>query len=118
MDFCFTLQFLDLVLPDLRPHHRRFEHRPGRTGQVAIDAPAALDHVDIRDAYAEQLPVEDDWADVIISNGVFNLMVDKPGALAEMRRVLKPGGRLQIADILVQKAVPEGAKQNIDLWKG
>ena len=48
-------------------------------------------HVEIREALAEQLPVEAGWADVIISNGVFNLLVDKPSALAEMRRVLKPG---------------------------
>ena len=60
----------------------------------------------------------DDWADVVISNGVLNLMPDKSAALAEMARVLKPGGRLQIADILVDKPVPDGAKSNIDLWTG
>jgi SAM-dependent methyltransferase len=74
--------------------------------------------VEFREGYAEALPVEDDWADVVISNGVLNLMPDKDAALEEMSRVLKPGGRLQIGDILVQKPVPEGAKRKIDLWTG
>ncbi len=74
--------------------------------------------VEFREGYAEALPVEDGWADVVISNGVLNLMPDKDAALEEMSRVLKPGGRLQIGDILVQKAVPEGAKRKIDLWTG
>jgi ubiquinone/menaquinone biosynthesis C-methylase UbiE len=74
--------------------------------------------VEFREGYAEALPVEDGWADVVISNGVLNLMPDKDAALVEMSRVLKPRGRLQIGDILVQKAVPESAKRNIDLWTG
>jgi arsenite methyltransferase len=77
-----------------------------------------LANVEFRKGYAEALPVEDGWADVVISNGVLNLMPDKAAALEEMSRVLKPGGRLQIGDILVQKAVPESAKRNIDLWTG
>jgi len=77
-----------------------------------------LTNVEFREGYAEALPVEDGWADVIISNGVLNLMPDKAAALEEMARVLKPGGRLQIGDILVQKAVPESAKRKIDLWTG
>jgi arsenite methyltransferase len=68
--------------------------------------------------YAEDLPVDDAWADAVISNGVLNLVPDKHAALKEMERVLKPGGRLQIGDILVQKAVPDSAKQKIDLWTG
>jgi SAM-dependent methyltransferase len=74
--------------------------------------------VEFREGYAEALPVEDGWANVVISNGVLNLMPDKDAALEEMSRVLKPGGRLQIGDILVQKAVPEEAKRKIDLWTG
>ena len=77
-----------------------------------------LANVEFREGYAEALPVEDGWADVVISNGVLNLMPDKGAALEEMSRVLEPGGRLQIGDILVQKAVPESAKRKIDLWTG
>jgi arsenite methyltransferase len=66
---------------------------------------------------AEALPVEDEWADVIISNGVLNLFPDKLAGLQEMARVTKPGGRLQIGDILVQKAVGEKGKRDINLWK-
>jgi SAM-dependent methyltransferase len=89
-------------------------------------AEAELTNVEFREGYAEALPVPDGWADVVISNGVLNLMPDKAAALGEMARVLrspdpgsgKPGGRLQIGDILVQKAVPESAKRKIDLWTG
>ena len=81
-------------------------------------AEAGLENVEFRQGFAEALPARDAWADVVISNGVLNLIPDKSGALREMARVLKPGGRLQIGDILVQKPVPEGAKRNIDLWKG
>jgi arsenite methyltransferase len=79
---------------------------------------AELKNVQFREGYAEALPVDDGWADVVISNGVLNLMPDKAAALEEINRVLKPGGRLQIGDILVQKAVPESAKRKIDLWTG
>jgi SAM-dependent methyltransferase len=79
---------------------------------------AGLRNVEFREGYAEELPIVDGWADVVISNGVLNLMPDKGAALEEMSRVLKPGGRLQIGDILVQKAVPESAKRKIDLWTG
>lgn len=79
---------------------------------------AGLSNVEFRQALAESLPVADGWADVIISNGVLNLFPDKLAGLQEMARVLKPEGRLQIGDILVQKAVPEKGKQDINLWKG
>ncbi|MDX1623829.1 MAG: methyltransferase domain-containing protein [Gemmatimonadota bacterium] len=79
---------------------------------------AGFENVEFREGLMEELPVEDEWADVVISNGVLNLTPDKPRALAEMRRVLKPGGRLQIADILVEKEVSESAKGDIDLWTG
>jgi SAM-dependent methyltransferase len=74
-------------------------------------------HVEFREGHAETLPVEDGWADVVISNGALNLCPDKLQVLHEMHRVLRPGGRLQIGDILVQKAVPDSAKRDIDLWK-
>jgi arsenite methyltransferase len=79
---------------------------------------AGLDNVTFREGYGEALPVYSGWADVVISNGVLNLFPDKLSGLKEMARVLKPGGRLQIGDILVQKAVPESAKRRIDLWTG
>ncbi len=81
-------------------------------------AQTGMTQVEFREGYGEALPVADAWADVVISNGVLNLMPDKLSGLQEMARVLKPGGRLQIGDILVQKAVPDGAKQKIDLWTG
>jgi len=79
---------------------------------------SGIDNVTFQEAYMERLPVEDAWADVVISNGVLNLTPDKQRVLGEMFRVLRPGGRLQIADIMVHKAVPDGAKQKIDLWTG
>jgi len=79
---------------------------------------AGLGHVEFREGLAESLPVPDGWADVVISNGVLNLLPDKLAALQEMARVLKSAGSLQIGDILVQQAVPEDAKQQIDLWTG
>ena len=88
--------------------------RKARRGAAA----SGLSHVAFRSGYAEALPVQDGWADVVISNGVLNLVPDKVVALREMGRVLKPGGRLQIADILVESAVPDEAKRDIDLWKG
>jgi arsenite methyltransferase len=81
-------------------------------------AAAGVANVEFRAGFGEALPVEDGWADVVISNGVLNLMPDKDAALQEMARVLKPGGRLQIGDILVQKAVPQSAKEDIALWTG
>ena len=79
---------------------------------------AGLENVDFRQGLAESLPAPDGWADVVISNGVLNLFPDKLAGLQEMARVLKPEGRLQIGDIVVQKAVPEKGKQDINLWKG
>jgi arsenite methyltransferase len=81
-------------------------------------AEAEAGNVEFRLGQAEALPVEDDWADVVISNGVLNLIPDKAAALHEMWRVLKPGGRMQIGDIIVQKPVPESARSKIDLWTG
>jgi SAM-dependent methyltransferase len=79
---------------------------------------ADVHNVDFRQGLAESLPLADGWADVVISNGVLNLFPDKLSGLREMARVLKPGGRLQVGDIIVQKAVPEKGKQDINLWKG
>lgn len=77
-----------------------------------------LDNVDFRQGFIEDVPVEDEWADVVISNGVINLCPDKLGVYREIHRILKPGGRMTIADICVDKPVPQGALQDIDLWTG
>ena len=79
---------------------------------------AGLSNVEFRQGVAESLPAPDGWADLVISNGVLNLFPDKLAGMQEMARVLKPGGRLQIGDILVQKAVGAKGKRDIDLWKG
>jgi arsenite methyltransferase len=75
-----------------------------------------LSNVEFRDGLLEELPVEDAWADVVISNGVINLCPDKQQVFAEIKRVLRPGGHLQFADIANGQTVPEAAVANIDLW--
>jgi SAM-dependent methyltransferase len=84
----------------------------------ASAAAVGAGQVEFRQGYAEALPVDDGWADVVISNGAINLCPDKFQVFREMFRVLRPGGRIQIGDILVQKAVSEKAKRDINLWKG
>ena len=75
-------------------------------------------HVEFRRGLAEELPVEDAWADVVISNGVINLCADKRAAFDEIHRVLKPGGTLQFADIANGRPVPIEAMRDVDLWTG
>lgn len=75
-------------------------------------------NVGFREAYLEEIPLPDAAADVVISNGVINLCPDKAKVLAEAYRVLKPGGRVQFADIIVSQAVPADAKEDIALWTG
>ena len=75
-------------------------------------------NVEFREGLIEEMPVEDGWADVVISNGVINLCPDKESVFDEINRVLKPGGRLQFADIANGAAVPEAARRDIDLWTG
>ena len=77
-----------------------------------------LDHVTFREGLAEGLPVEDGWADVVISNGVFNLCADKRAVFDQVWRVLRPGGVLQFADIANGNPVPAEAMRQIDLWTG
>jgi len=81
-------------------------------------AEAGLANVEFREGFLEALPVETGWADVVISNGVLNLVPDKAAALAEMHRVLRPGGRLQAADIVLDRAVSAISKQDVSLWTG
>ena len=79
-------------------------------------AALGVEHVEFREGLAEGLPVEDGWADVVITNGVINLCPDKQAAFDEVMRVLRPGGRLQMADIANGNEVPEEAVRDIDLW--
>jgi arsenite methyltransferase len=79
---------------------------------------AGLDNVAIRMGDATALPVDDGAVDVLISNGVFNLVPDKARALVEMFRVVAPGGRLQLADIVLGAELDEAAKRDVDLWTG
>jgi SAM-dependent methyltransferase len=81
-------------------------------------AQAGLSHVEFREGLLEALPIETGWADVVISNGVLNLVPDKAAAIAEMYRVLRPGGRLQAADIVLERRVSDASKQDVSLWTG
>jgi arsenite methyltransferase len=83
-----------------------------RAAAMAMD----LGNVEFRQGIIEDLPVEDGWADAVISNGVINLCADKRRVFTEIMRVLRPGGRLQFADIANSNPVPEAAIRNIDLW--
>ncbi len=85
-----------------------------RSNATAVGA----SQVEFRLGYAEDLPVQTGWADVVISNGVINLCADKRAVLDEIWRVLRPGGVLQFADIANGRPVPEDALRNIDLWTG
>ncbi|HWB71560.1 MAG TPA: methyltransferase domain-containing protein [Egibacteraceae bacterium] len=77
-----------------------------------------LRNVEFREGLAERIPVADGWADVVISNGVFNLCPDKRAVFDEVYRVLRPGGVLQFADIANGRPIPAGALRDIDLWTG
>jgi arsenite methyltransferase len=81
-------------------------------------AEMGLDNVELHEGLIETLPLEDQSVDVIISNGVIDLVPDKEAVFAEIDRVLKPGGRLQIADVIIHKEVSEDARKRIDLWTG
>jgi SAM-dependent methyltransferase len=84
----------------------------------ATAAGLGLDHVEFRAGLAESLPVEDGWADVVISNGVINLCADKRAVFDEVHRVLRPGGWLQFGDIANGRPVPPAAMRDVDLWTG
>lgn len=89
-----------------------------RTKAAANAALVGVDNVAFVDGFAEDLPLPDEAVDVIISNGVINLCPDKLAVYRELYRVLKPGGRLQISDVVVQRLVPTSAKADVELWTG
>ena len=76
------------------------------------------ERVELHESLIESLPLGDASVDVVISNGVIDLVPDKDAVMAEIDRVLKPGGRLQLADVVIHKEVSEDARKRIDLWTG
>jgi arsenite methyltransferase len=76
------------------------------------------DNVAFMEGEVERLPFADGSFDVVISNGVIDLVPDKDAVFSEIHRVLQPGGRVQIADVTIQQPVSEEGKRNIDLWTG
>jgi len=85
-----------------------------RRGAAAL----GLDHVTFVGGEIEQLPFEDGRFDVVISNGVIDLIPDKEVVFSSIYRVLRPGGRIQFADVTIQQPVSEEGKRKIDLWTG
>ncbi len=81
-------------------------------------AAAGLTNVEVYQADATAIPLPDGAVDVVISNGVLNLVPEKEKAFREIHRVLRPGGRLQLADIVLDVELEERARRNIDLWAG
>jgi arsenite methyltransferase len=104
----------------------------GPTGRViGVDMTAAMleraqasademgiDNVELHESLIESLPLDDASVDVVISNGVIDLVPDKDAVLDEIDRVLRPGGRLQLADVVIHHEVSEDARKRIDLWTG
>jgi SAM-dependent methyltransferase len=88
----------------------------GRAGSSA--EAMGLGNVELHESLIEQLPLEDASVDVVISNGVIDLVPDKDAVFDEIDRVLRPGGRLQVADVIIHHEVSEDARKRIDLWTG
>jgi len=93
------------------------------TPEMIAKARASANELGVRNAEfveseAERLPFADESFDVVISNGVIDLIPDKDAVFAELYRVLRPGGRIQLADVTIQRPVSEEGRRNIDLWTG
>jgi ubiquinone/menaquinone biosynthesis C-methylase UbiE len=84
----------------------------------AATAELGLTNVDFLEGEIERLPLSNESVDVVISNGVIDLVPDKDAVFAEIFRVLRPGGRMQVADVTIQKPVSEEGRRDIDLWTG
>ena len=87
------------------------------TARASAEA-MGLGTVELHEGLIESLPVQDASVDVVISNGVIDLVPDKDAVLDEVDRVLRPGGRLQIGDVVIHNEVSEDARARIDLWTG
>ena len=81
-------------------------------------AEMGLTNVEVHEGLIERVPLADESVDVVISNGVIDLVPDKDAVFGEIKRVLKPGGRMQIADVVIHREVSDEAKRDIDLWTG
>jgi arsenite methyltransferase len=77
-----------------------------------------LGHVELHESLIEALPLDDASVDIVISNGVIDLVPDKDAVFDEIDRVLRPGGRIQLADVVIHTEVSEDARARIDLWTG
>jgi arsenite methyltransferase len=84
----------------------------------AATAELGLTNVDFLEGEIERLPLGDESVDVVISNGVIDLIPDKDAVFTEIFRILRPGGRMQVADVTIQKPVSEEGRRDIDLWTG
>jgi ubiquinone/menaquinone biosynthesis C-methylase UbiE len=84
----------------------------------AATAELGLTNVDFLEGEIERLPLANESVDVVISNGVIDLVPDKDAVFAEIFRILRPGGRMQVADVTIQKPVSEEGRRDIDLWTG
>jgi SAM-dependent methyltransferase len=98
-------------------HVTGIDMTPAMAGKARANARRmGADNVEVIHGHVERLPLADASVDVVISNGVIDLIPDKDAVFGEIRRILRPGGRIQIADVTLQNPVSDGAKRDIDLW--
>ena len=88
-----------------------------RSARASAEA-LGVANVEFHESLIEALPLAEESVDVVISNGVIDLVPDKDAVFSELDRVLRPGGRLQLADVVIHTEVSEDARKRIDLWTG
>ena len=91
---------------------------PQILAKAVTAAEMGAENVEFVEGEAERLPFDDESFDVVVSNGVIDLVPDKDAVFAELYRVLTPGGRIQVADVTIQKPVSAEGRRNIELWTG